>query len=872
MSGENKKTILLVEDEVIIAMTEKMALEKYGYTVITTNSGEEAVEVFTKNNDIDLIIMDINLGRGIDGIQAAKIILKTRDIPLLFLSSHTEPEVVEKTEKITSYGYVVKNSSLTVLDASIKMAFKLFYANKQIVVSELKQKTMIANISDVIGIIGVNGFMKYKSPNIEKWFGWKPEDLVGTDGWLTVHPDDLERIQKVFYTLLEKDNSSQTVEYLYKCKDGSYKPISLTATNLVNDPIINGVLLNYHDISKQMSSIEKLQSSETNLKKANRMLNVAQHNAHIGCWIHSSDKSMPVWSDEMFVIFGLDPKKGVPTYSEFRSLIHPDQHLILDVAVNAQLTAGQEYSVELQVIQADGRERIIYMQSKIISENNDQSNFFLGTAQDITDRKLAEDEIKTKNEELLTINKDLHEKEIALKATEELYKSLFFNAQTGIFRTDINTGLIIDANDCVARFIGFQNREEMLSTPFNIAERYVDSKDREKMVSLLKTNGQFNNLEVRFKHNDGSIKWMRFSAKIVPDKDWMEGVSEDITEYKLAKNALQESEERFRSLVSNIPGIVYRCVNDSNWTMLYISQGIDPISDYPASDFINNAVRSYASIIHPDDRDLVDRAVQKGVLGKTHYSMEYRICRADGSIRWVHEYGQGVFAPNGNLHWLDGVILDQTERKLVENKIKDLLAEKELILKEVHHRIKNNIGSIESFLSLQAESTTNADVKAALQDAISRVQIMRVLYDKLVIGKDYQEVSIKDYFEGLIAAIVAVFPESGIVTIEKQITDFNLNTIKLIPLGIIINELLTNIFKYAFKDRDSGHISVSLDKTETHVNLTIQDNGNGIDEGVDLSKLPGFGLMIVRMLTEQLKGTYTIENYKGTRSILKFDI
>ena len=134
---------------------------------------------------------------------------------------------------------------------------------------------------------------------------------------------------------------------------------------------------------------------------------------------------------------------------------------------------------------------------------------------------------------------------------------------------------------------------------------------------------------------------------------------------------LKESAERFRSLVTNIPGIVYRCANDSDWTMLFISHEIDPVSDYPASDFINNAVRSYASIIHPDDRDLVDLAVQKGVNEKAAYTMEYRICRADGHIRWVHEQGQGVFAPNGNLLWLDGVILDISAHKQAEAALRE---------------------------------------------------------------------------------------------------------------------------------------------------------------------------------------------------------
>lgn len=122
------KTILLVEDESIIALAEAMTLKKCGYIVITAATGEKAVEIVAENSDISLVLMDINLGAGIDGTEAAQLILKKRDIPILFLSSHTEREVVEKTENITSYGYIVKNSGETVLLTSIKMAYKLHEA------------------------------------------------------------------------------------------------------------------------------------------------------------------------------------------------------------------------------------------------------------------------------------------------------------------------------------------------------------------------------------------------------------------------------------------------------------------------------------------------------------------------------------------------------------------------------------------------------------------------------------------------------------------------------------------------------------------------------------------------------------------------
>ncbi len=145
MPKDGKKTILLAEDEVLIAMAQKMALEQYGYAIQTVNTGEKAVETAKEGSGIDLILMDIDLGTGIDGTEAAEIILKNHDIPILFVSSHSEREIVERTEKITSCGYVVKDSSITVLDASIKMAFKLFDAKikereKEAILHESEQK------------------------------------------------------------------------------------------------------------------------------------------------------------------------------------------------------------------------------------------------------------------------------------------------------------------------------------------------------------------------------------------------------------------------------------------------------------------------------------------------------------------------------------------------------------------------------------------------------------------------------------------------------------------------------------------------------------------------------------------------------------
>ncbi|HRX46111.1 MAG TPA: PAS domain S-box protein [Spirochaetota bacterium] len=169
-------TILLVEDEVLIAMAEERQLAAAGYNVITAFSGEDAIEIAVNSEQqIDIILMDIDLGRGMDGTQAAMEILKYREIPVLFQSSHTEKDIVEKTEKITSYGYVVKHSGITILDASIKMAFKLHKAYKELKEKEenllIKERAIESSIN-AIAISDPDGKIIYVNPSFLKLWGY----------------------------------------------------------------------------------------------------------------------------------------------------------------------------------------------------------------------------------------------------------------------------------------------------------------------------------------------------------------------------------------------------------------------------------------------------------------------------------------------------------------------------------------------------------------------------------------------------------------------------------------------------------------------------------------------------------------------------
>jgi len=182
------------------------------------------------------------------------------------------------------------------------------------------------------------------------------------------------------------------------------------------------------------------------------------------------------------------------------------------------------------------------------------------------------------------------------------------------------------------------------------------------------------------------------------------------------------------------------------------------------------------------------------------------------------------------------------------------------------------MNTIKSLLYLQGESLKDSSAVSALHDAENRVESMMLLYDKLYRSADVRELSIKEYLPELVDEIIGNFPNRGIVKIEKSIDDFMLSTDKLFPLGILVNELLTNIMKYAFAGRDSGVLKVSAKMKDKRAEIIIQDDGVGIPETVSFENSTGFGLDLTRMLAKQLGGSITIERVEGTKFVLEFGV
>ncbi|MGO9015353.1 MAG: sensor histidine kinase [Dissulfurispiraceae bacterium] len=214
---------------------------------------------------------------------------------------------------------------------------------------------------------------------------------------------------------------------------------------------------------------------------------------------------------------------------------------------------------------------------------------------------------------------------------------------------------------------------------------------------------------------------------------------------------------------------------------------------------------------------------------------------------------------------------DITDRKLAEQQIKQSLKEKEALLREIHHRVKNNLAIVSSLLSLEARKIKDAGVKSLFEESQQRVRSMALVHEKLYQTKDLSSINFESYIKSMVLDIISMYRiDTSAITTEINIRDIELDLESAVPCGLIINELLTNAFKHAFPKKGKGVLSINFTKTDGTYTLAIKDNGIGLPEGFDYKEAGTLGLQLVNILTDQLGGTLEIKSDKGTEAVVMF--
>jgi two-component sensor histidine kinase len=270
-------------------------------------------------------------------------------------------------------------------------------------------------------------------------------------------------------------------------------------------------------------------------------------------------------------------------------------------------------------------------------------------------------------------------------------------------------------------------------------------------------------------------------------------------------------------------------------------------------------------ILVPEDHTRAMKNNQRILNGERLPFGEFTALKKDGSTFQIFVNTNPIIQED-KIIGLRGILVDITELKDAENKIKASLKDKEVLLKEVHHRVKNNMQIISSLLNLQIDYLNNEDAIDVLKESQNRVKSMAMIHEKLYLSKDLTEINFADYIQNLVSNLFYSYniKESQIKPIIK-IEDVNLNIETAIPCGLIINELISNCLKYAFPNQMKGEIIITLKSIEDNFELVISDNGIGLPEKININKIKTLGLLLVNSLTEQIDGKISIYKKNGTQ-------
>src|SRR5919202_1396513 len=396
----------------------------------------------------------------------------------------------------------------------------------------------------------------------------------------------------------------------------------------------------------------------------------------------------PAWTE--ITGFTVDESLGTSCLS----YIHSDdryQYLNLFRGLNENQETSCCY--QIRYLTKNGEIRWVEVQEGLILGWDGTVQGTTGTIHDITDKVLALSELEATKKTvfentdgskiLVGIIRDITQdrrQQLAQQESEARRRQFAANLPEIIYQFRLST----DGKKSFP-YISSGSRDLYELVPENLQQNpqlvfsFIHPEDRqrfEESIAFSAENMQPWQQEWRAIMPSGKLKWMQGVSRpervdcpteLGPEGDIVgEGRVLDITELKQAEVALRESEARFRSLVENIPGAIYRCLYDAEWTMVFISDEIEAISGYPAGDFISNNRLSFASIIHEADTEMLYRQVNAAVESKQPYNLEYRIVRADGTVQWKSERGRPTYNLEGLVLWLDGAIFDITDRKQAE--------------------------------------------------------------------------------------------------------------------------------------------------------------------------------------------------------------
>jgi len=582
-------------------------------------------------------------------------------------------------------------------------------------------------------------------------------------------------------------------------------------------------------------------------KEVEELLEKTYRLAGIGTWEMDLNTEEFYWSPitkeilevEQDVIPDYEQAMGIFKDEEAREMIRQD--------IDNTIKTGVPYSRELEIKTAKGNLKWVRDTGQADFEDGECVRI-IGTLQDIDQRKRAEIESE-KNKKLLD--------------------SITAQTDVAIWVRKYN-GIHLFANNEWKRVFGLEGQNIVDKSIYDLVEEEIADKIMEYDRKVIDQGKQFL-YEERVKTVEGYRYYMvnKFPITgIVGEECAVGGIGTDITDIKKTEKKLQFAEQRLREIIEHSTNLFFK--HDTDLKLNYLSPqaeaflGIEPMKgQYQWNDFLSD---------HPVNEvgmNLKKKAIQAGT-PQTTYELQFK--KKDGSLIWI-EVNEAPIVKDGKTVSIVGSLTNITDRKLVQDEIKSSLKEKETLLIEIHHRVKNNLAVVASLIQFQSFATENEELQTELSQCVLRIKSMAAIHEQLYQSKNFSNLNFADNLKSLTENIISTLNFDVNVETNFQLEAVMLNVGQAITCSLIINEVITNSLKHAFKGRKSGKIDIECKQEQNYMTVRVTDNGIGLPSGFSLEKTQSVGVQLIRIMAVQLDAEYEYENAEvGTIFSIRFKL
>ncbi|MDO6746573.1 MHYT domain-containing protein [Gilvimarinus sp. 1_MG-2023] len=428
--------------------------------------------------------------------------------------------------------------------------------------------------------------------------------------------------------------------------------------------------------------------------------------------------------------------------------------------------------------------------------------------------------------------------------SESRLSAILSTAVDGIVTMDEH-GLIIGANPAVEKITGYP-KEELIGLPATSLTEDTPLSSARLDADQSKALADFvgRNQTVQVRHKEGHNLPIRFGVGEVPlphNQTMYVAFLTDLTDQQILQENLEQKEHQHRSLLNNIPGVAFRCEINENWSMIFASPSIEELTGYPLDDFMQRTIE-LGDVLHTDDLPMIDNGINQALKSHSNYSMEYRIHHRSGELRWVLDQGSFYFNPQGEALWIDGVLIDITERRQYEDELKAAKQQaeqaaqaKQAFLANMSHEIRTPMNAIIGFSEVLLESRLDSEQKKHLgtinTSARSLMHLLNDILDsaKLEKGKldiHHEHFSLRELLDTIISTFWLLAKRKGIdLTLEvaPNLSDVRIGDSN--RLQQVLNNLLGNAVKFT----DTGSVALKVSTTKySRVLFEVIDSGIGV--------------------------------------------